>query len=92
MYWAFYKSTIAVNLCVSLAIFAITQNIYIFAASIVLFGPLCAFLYKEVVKPLEYYFYYNRGISKTKLIIFCLIVNILPSTMISLIAYYVAST
>ena len=92
MYWAFYKSTIAVNLCVSLAIFAITGNIYIFAASIVFFGPSFAFLYKEVVKPLEYYFYYNRGISKTKLILFCLTVNVLPATIISLTAYYVAST
>jgi len=91
LYWAYYRSTIVINLCVSLAIVLIAKDIYFFAASIAVAGPSFAFLYKEVVRPLEYYFYYNRSISKIKLISFCLTVNIILAVIISLIAYYVTS-
>jgi len=96
MYWAYYKSTIVVNLCVSVAIVLIANflygadlSIYLFAVSIAFIGPSFAFLYKEIVRPLEYYFYYNRAISKIKLIAFCLTVNVLLAIIISLIAIYV---
>ena len=95
LYWAFYKSTIAFNIGVSIAI-AVISMIYggnffiVFAISFMSIGPMVSFLYKELSFPLEYYFYYNRGISKIKLIIFCLLLNILPSTII-LIVSHVAS-
>jgi len=96
MYWIYYKSTIVINLCVSIAIILIASFygaeviIYIFAVSLAFIGPLFAFLYKEIVKPLEYYFYYNRGITKFKLMSFCLTVNTLLALLISIIAYYVS--
>ena len=96
LYWAYYKSTVVINLCVSAAIVLIASflndadvSLYLFAASLALIGPSFAFLYKEIVRPLEYYFYYNRAISKIKLIAFCLTVNILLATIISLIGFYV---
>ena len=92
LYWVFYKSTITINLVVSLMIFIVSSgSITIFAISIVFFGLFFAFLYKEIARPHEYYFYYNQGISKIKLIIFCVLVNVLPSALILIINHYVAS-
>jgi len=95
MYWAYYKSTIVLNLCVSIAITLIANfygadvSLYLFAISLAFIGPAFAFLYKEIVRPLEYYFYYNRGITKVKLMVFCLTVNTLLAMVFSLIVYYV---
>ena len=92
MYWAFYKSTVTINLVVSLAIGLVSTSIIVFAVNLVTIGLFFTFLYKEIVCPQEYYFYYNQGISKIKLILFCLLVNIFPSTLILIILHYVAST
>lgn len=91
IYWTFYKSTVTINLAVSLIICIIARSVTVFAVGLVTFGLFFAFLYKEVVRPHEYYFYYNQGISKIKLIIFCLFVNILPSALILIITHYVTS-
>jgi len=48
--------------------------------------------YKEIVRPVEYYFYYNQSISQIKLVVFCLLVNILPSALILTIVYYATSS
>jgi hypothetical protein len=98
IYWAFYKSTVTVNLAVSFAIScilflqgAIWNGIATFAVSLITVGLFLAFLYKEAVCPQEYYFYYNRGISKIKLIIFCFCVNVPPSAVILTIVHYATS-
>ena len=85
IYWAFYKSTVIINLVVSVSAFTISRSITVFAISLVTIGLLFAFLYKEMVRPQEYYFYYNQGISKIRLIIFCIFVNMLPSAFILII-------
>ena len=85
IYWAFYKSTIFINFVVSLMVGLVTMSITIFAISLATIGLIFALLYKEVMCPYEYYFYYNRGISKIRLIVFCLFVNSLPSTLILII-------
>ena len=99
IYWTFYKSTLTVNLVVSLTLFLVSLGIsvisvciIVFAISLVSCGLFFAFLYKEVACPDEYYFYYNWGISKIKLIIFCLLVNMLPSSLILILVHYVASS
>ena len=92
IYWAFYKSTVTINLVVSLMFGIVSRSIIVFAISLVSIGLFFAFLYKEVVRPQEYYFYYNRGISQIKLIIFCMLVNILPSALILIIYNYVTSS
>ena len=85
MYWAFYKSTVTINLVVSILIGFVFKSITVFALCLVTSGLFFAFIYKEITFPQEYYFYYNRGISKIKLIIFCILVNILPSAIILII-------
>jgi len=92
LYWAFYKSTVILNLCVSFIVAFVTGQFFeFFAISYATFGLIGVFLYKEIAFPLEFYFYYNRGITKIKLILFCLLVNILLVTLFLSILYYVAS-
>ena len=96
MYWSFYRSTIILSLGVSLAVailalLMLSGNVFvIFAGCFVTVGPLSSFLYKEITCPLEYYFYYNRGISKIKLLLFCLLVNIPLSSLVLIFSFYVA--
>jgi len=98
IYWAFYKSTLTVNLVVSLTIGLISSGygfaigITVFAISLVSIGLFFAFLYKEVAFPQEYYFYYNLGISKIRLMIFCFLVSILLSAFILIIVHYATSS
>jgi len=92
LYWAFYKSTITINLVVSLMLFLVTGvSITVFAVSLVTAGLFFAFLYKEIWRPREYYFYYNWGISKVKLMLFCVLVNILPAALILTTLFHVTS-
>ena len=63
----------------------------IFAISVVTAGPVVAFMYKELARPLEYYYYYNRGISKIRLIICCLFANIPAAALALIVKNYVAS-
>ncbi len=53
------------------------------------FGPLISFTYKEWARSGEYYFYYNQGITKVKLILFGVIVNVLLGVLILIIKSYV---
>jgi hypothetical protein len=92
IYWAFYRSTVTVNFAVSFTVSFVTLMLgfipgcfTVFAVSLITAGLFLAFMYKEVVCPQEYYFYYNRGISKIKLILFCFFVNALPSALILII-------
>ena len=97
LYWAFYKSTVILNIVVSFAI-ALLGMVYggnffiVFAGCFMSVGLLAALLYKEIDCSMEYYFYYNQSISKIKLIVFCLLFNILPSALILTIVYYAASS
>jgi hypothetical protein len=77
---------------VSLSISPIPVSITVFSICFVSIGLFFAFLYKEIACPHEYYFYYNRGISKIKLIFFCLFVSILPSALILIILHYVVAS
>jgi hypothetical protein len=89
LYWAFFKSTLIMNMAVSFFIsfivyFSLKEmsenppaflNLYI---KICIFGgPLISFYYKEITRKPEYYFYYNKGISKLNLIIATLLIYIL---------------
>jgi len=93
LYWAFYKSTVILNLCVSFFVAFVTGQFFeFFAISYATFGLIGVFLYKEIAFPLEYYFYYNRGITKIKLFSFCLLVNISLAAFLLTILHYVSST
>jgi len=98
LYWAFYKSTVILNIAVSFAVAcfvsAFAENIvafgFFFPGSFATIGLLAVFLYKEIACSIEYYFFYNRGITKIKLFIFCLLVNTILATLILSVLYHVA--
>lgn len=63
-----------------LQFFAILLPIAIMTA-----GPLLSLFYKELFNKKEYYFYYNRGLSKTKLIIVTIIFNFVIGALLHFI-------
>jgi hypothetical protein len=51
-------------------------------------GPFVSFYYKEVARKNEFYFYYNKGISKLNLYVKTLIIYILIGIIIHFLLYY----
>lgn len=74
LYFTFYKSTLLVNWTLSFLIALLSLSVQAFASGSVTIGFLLGVLIKEL-KPKEYYFYYNMGISKVKLITVCFVLN-----------------
>ena len=52
-------------------------------------GTFLSLFYKELSKKNEYYFYYNRGISKINLYVFTIILNVFTGILLHLIFHYV---
>ena len=84
LFWAFFKSTLVINLLVSFTASVIAGLMTDIMAMTMIFpicfmsgGPLSSFFFKEVWRLNEYYFYYNRGISKYQLMAFTMSVYIL---------------
>jgi len=48
-------------------------------------GPLLSLFYKEISRKNEYYFYYNRGISKLNLIVVSMALNVLTGIVLKMI-------
>ena len=92
MYWYFYRSTIILNICVSILVAFFTGSLFlvVFPVCFATIGLFAVFLYKEVARPLEYFFYYNRGITKIKLFLFCMLINILPASLFLIFFFYVS--
>jgi hypothetical protein len=53
--------------------------------AIITAGPLLSFLSKEISNKKEYYFYYNRGISKINLLVISMIFNTLTGILLYII-------
>lgn len=87
LYWEFYKSTLIINWLFSVAI-SIAASFLFFpffrtlSISVMTIGPILSLLYNEVSHNNEYYFYYNRGISKASLITTCMVLNILSGIIL----------
>jgi hypothetical protein len=69
---------------------ALTFNIliYVFMLSFLTGGYLLGVLYFEFTRYKEYYFYYNLGISKLRLIIFAYLFHLIVSIPLLVILYY----
>ncbi len=80
----FYKSTLIINLIISLFFAFLTKSVNAFGVSFTLIGFSAALFYKEIYRKHEYYLYYNAGISKLQLVIFCFIVNCLFSILVKI--------
>jgi hypothetical protein len=89
LYWAFYKSTLIISVvtsCIAAAILLYGEPGYSYLDNLALCnitaGPFCAFMYKEIANPGEYYFYCNRAISKIEVIVSCMVFSIPVSALI----------
>jgi len=84
LYLYYYKTTLLANWSVSLFVALLFYGfslltIYIFSMFSMTLGFLISFLIKQssFINKEEYYFFYNMGITKVKLIIFCSVLNII---------------
>jgi hypothetical protein len=87
LYWTFHKSTLTLNLLFSFAISLILAELFfkVLPISIMTGGPLLSLFYKEISRKNEYYFYYNRGISKLNLIVVSMALNVLTGIVLKMI-------
>ena len=77
MYWGFYKETLPINWGISFLLATITYPVPSskFFLLIMASGAFLSLFYKELSRKNEYYFYYNRGITKLKLWSLTLLLN-----------------
>ena len=100
LHWEYFKSTLVLNLATSV-LFAFVIMYFlksmpgqvpsypiIYIRCLMVGGPLLCFLYKEISRKNEYYFYYNRGISKLSLWIVTLLIYIVSGTLLINILQY----
>jgi len=104
LHWEYFKSTLVLNLASSVLFAYITFFFLkglpdppppfpiIYIRSLMYGGPLFCFLYKEISRKNEYYFYYNRGISKLSLWIVTITTYILTGTLLINILQYAKLT
>jgi hypothetical protein len=90
-YWEFYKSTLLINWTFSIAISALGYPFFfvILPISITTGGSIISILHKEISQKNEYYFYYNRGISRIRLLVATFLLNALTSLIILIVIEYV---
>jgi hypothetical protein len=89
LYWEFHKSMLPVNWVSSIVasfIFSFHNPLLLMPIMSITWGPLAGILLKEFSGN-EYYFYYNRGIQKSKLFMISYLLDILVC-LIWLAGYY----
>jgi hypothetical protein len=101
LHWEYFKSTLVLNLSSSVLISFIVcialkslpdaaPPLYVIYIRCCMFGgPLLCLFYKEMSRKNEYYFYFNRGISKLSLFIVTLSTYILIGYLLITILHYV---
>lgn len=67
LYWEFHKSTLSINWAFSVVL-SVLSSVWLLPVLSMTAGPLISFLYKEIARSNEYYYYHNRGISQVGLI------------------------
>ena len=90
LYLYYYKTTLLANWSISIFFaflfcgFSIMSFLNIFSILSMTLGFLISFLLKQssFINKEEYYFFYNVGITKVKLIIFCSMFNIIFALII----------
>jgi len=80
----FYKSTLIINLIISVVFGLLTKSVNAFGFSFTLIGFSVALFYKKIYRKYEYYLYFNAGISKQQLVIFCFLLNCLFSILVKI--------
>lgn len=91
IYWAFYKSTLFISLLVAIvcALLDIDNILFYFSVGFMTVGSFLSLGHKFMVRPNEFYFYNNCGISKYQLMAFTIALNVLLGISILIIKSYV---
>jgi len=78
LFWEFHKSTMMINWSISIAFSVVMFPLFFTLLPIFIMtgGPIISLFYKEISKKNEYYYYYNRNISKISLIAVSMILNL----------------
>jgi hypothetical protein len=86
----FYKSTLLLSIACGLMLGAINFNMFFiaFGFGFLSAGSVISITYKEISKQHEYYFYYNKGISKFTLILSCVVLNLAIGLSLIIIETY----
>jgi hypothetical protein len=104
LHWEYFKSTLVQNLSVSVIlsfiVYMALKNLsdappplhIVYIRCCMIGGPLLCFFYKEMTRKNEYYFYFNRGISKLSLFIVTLSIYILTGSLLIIILHYAKLT
>lgn len=85
LYWEFHRSTLLLNLVVSVCSILLTKSFMYIPITMMTAGPFLSLFHKEITAKNEYYFYYNRGITKVKLIVISQLANIITGSIIFVI-------
>ncbi len=84
---SFFKFNFSVSLIVSL-IFFVFGDLKSFSICFITFGYLLSFMLRELhPKNKEYLFYFNNGLTKKELIIYCGVLNLILIGLINLIVF-----
>ena len=89
----FYKSTLSLSitcaaLIAALSIFNIWAMLFAFGVCFLSGGTVITLLYKELSKKDEYYFYYNKGLTKLSLILTCATGNLIAGLLLIALSLY----
>lgn len=93
LYWEFYKSTLILNWSFSMALSIIIYPLFLTVLPICVMtaGPIVSLFFKEVSRKNEFYFYYNKGISKISLITTNITLNLITGVFLLIIIHYAKS-
>ncbi len=89
LFWEFYKSTLLINLSLSILIYLLTFDLVSFFNSFIFIGLFGNILFKENYRKNEYFFYYNNNFSKIELFVCCLILNIILSIVLKIVLWVI---
>ena len=104
LYWVFYKSTLVLNLGSSVLLSLVLlwnlkktvksppSFVVLYRLCFIFGGLIFSALHKEITKHNDYYFYYNKGITKVTLYFTSTLFNIVFGACALLILHYAALT
>jgi len=77
LFWNFYKRLAVINVLISSVLALLSGHFLLtLGLSFMSAGFLMSILYQELTHKTEYYFYYNKGISKLSLILVSALLNV----------------
>jgi cellulose synthase/poly-beta-1,6-N-acetylglucosamine synthase-like glycosyltransferase len=83
----FYKSTLTLSIGSSVLLATLAPKLLIaFSLLFVSAGTIVTLLYKEMSRQHEYYFYYNKSLTKPQLILTCITGNLIIGVTLFIIA------